>query len=40
VKARNQKKRLAARIADYFKSIEKMRPEQAAAFHCPGSNKK
>jgi len=40
MKARKMKKKLAAQIADYYRSIEKMRPEQSAAFHCPGSNKK
>jgi hypothetical protein len=34
------KKRLDRRIAGYYKSIEHMSAEEAAGYHCPGSNKK
>lgn len=40
MKYRKAKKRLDARIADYYRMISKLNPEQAAGYHCPGSLKK
>jgi hypothetical protein len=40
MKYRKTKKRLDARIADYYRSIEKMSAEEAKGYHCPGSLKK